>query len=270
MSKGPVFEAGETRQAIRFALHMQSAIGSREKMCEAWEELRKLVRARSVMHIRHNRGSRDAFSASRNDPSAGKLFARPPRSYASVVLGKNLHAAKPGTVWMLSEAPIDNADRRRLKHAGTAEIAVIALQNEPGYSDFIELEFEHEVSAREILLLETLGQAVAEAWRGRKPGTVNGMLRGRASRVAREVSPDEATPILDAENPAGLTRAEFFVCVLITEGKLLDEIARALTFKKTTVRSHLRSIYAKTGVSGQVELVHRLHGRLPAETARAV
>lgn len=42
------------------------------------------------------------------------------------------------------------------------------------------------------------------------------------------------------------------------------DIARELNVKKSTLRSHMHAICLKTGVSGQVELVHRLHGAAAA------
>ncbi|MCB1337282.1 MAG: helix-turn-helix transcriptional regulator [Maritimibacter sp.] len=260
VSNGPVFDAGVMRQAVGFALHLQKAIGSREEMNNVWEELRALVRGRSVMHVRQSRSGRDTVSTSRREPSAGKVFARPPRSYAAVVLQGNLHSARPGTVWTASETVADRDLRWRLSQSGTADLAVIPLQNAPGHSDFIEIEFEERVSKQRFALLEIIGPIAADAWQSREAGTISKMLAGRPSRIARERAACEATPILDIENPAGLTRAEFHICVLINEGKLPGDLAQTLKVKKTTLRSHMRAIYSKTGVSGHVELVHRLHG----------
>ncbi|MCB1356193.1 MAG: hypothetical protein KDK53_06725 [Maritimibacter sp.] len=47
-----------------------------------------------------------------------------------------------------------------------------------------------------------------------------------------------------------------------------EDIATALNVKKSTLRSHMRAIYNKTGVSGQVELVHLLHGAVAAGAGR--
>ena len=60
-------------------------------------------------------------------------------------------------------------------------------------------------------------------------------------------------------NPARLTRSEFRLCMLVQEGGLPDKVADVLQISKSTFRSHLRSIYSKTGVTGHVELVHLLH-----------
>lgn len=263
VSNGPVFSRHVARMSIGFALHWQKAIGSREEMSDAFEELRNLVHARSISHVRQSRGSRgsrEAVSAVRDEPTAGKLFSRPPRSYASVILGENLHVAKPGKVWFISDAETETETRERLQRADLEDIAIVPLENGPAHSDFLELQFAARVPLHDRMLLETMCPLVAQTWQERSPGAVAAMMAGRLSRVARERAASEAKPILDADNPAGLTRSEFKVCALIHEGHLPADIAKALNVKTSTLRSHMRSIYLKTGVSGQVELVHRLHG----------
>ena len=45
---------------------------------------------------------------------------------------------------------------------------------------------------------------------------------------------------------------------MVREAMLVKDIADELAIRDTTVRSHLHSIYTKTGTSGQIELLHRL------------
>jgi len=157
----------------------------------------------------------------------------------------------------------------RLRRSGIRDVAVVPLENGPIHSDFLELDFREKVPEHDRMLLEVLGPLIAEAWQGREPGSVTAMMAGRASRVARERTIDEDKPILHIDNPAGLTRSEFQVCLLIHEGRMPEEIARTLNVKKSTLRSHMHAIYLKTGVSGQVELVHRLHGAVAAGSNEA-
>jgi DNA-binding CsgD family transcriptional regulator/PAS domain-containing protein len=56
----------------------------------------------------------------------------------------------------------------------------------------------------------------------------------------------------------GLTAAEARVCERLVGGATVDEIARALGIGVETVRTHLKSIFAKTGVGRQAELVARI------------
>lgn len=52
-----------------------------------------------------------------------------------------------------------------------------------------------------------------------------------------------------------LTATQAALVTLLAEGKSLDEVAQTLNIKTTTARAHLRSIFAKTGVSQQSKLV---------------
>ncbi len=53
----------------------------------------------------------------------------------------------------------------------------------------------------------------------------------------------------------GLTPAEAALSVLLADGLTLDEAAHELSIARNTVRAHLRSIFAKTGVTRQTMLV---------------
>ena len=268
VSNGPVFDRQVARRSIGFALHWQKSIGSRDDMTAAFEEFRALINAFSVLHVRLNRGSSDTRSAVGNGAAAGKLFARPQRSYARAVLGEHLYSAKPGQVWLVTEAEPDRETRNEMRESGLAEVVIVPLENGLALSDFLEIQFTAPIAAQDRALLEILCPAIAEAWQARNPGAVAAMMAGRASRVAQARSASTEKPILDIDNPAGLTRSEFQGCVMIHEGRLPEDIARALNVKKSTLRSHMRAIYNKTGVSGQVELVHRLHGAVAAGAGR--
>lgn len=53
----------------------------------------------------------------------------------------------------------------------------------------------------------------------------------------------------------GLTRAEVEICVHLTYGYSVSEIAELIHVSVHTVRSHVKHVLAKTGVSRQSELV---------------
>jgi DNA-binding CsgD family transcriptional regulator len=53
----------------------------------------------------------------------------------------------------------------------------------------------------------------------------------------------------------GLTPAEAAFAVLLGDGLTLDEAAAEQSIARNTARAHLRSIFAKTGVSRQTQLV---------------
>ncbi len=71
----------------------------------------------------------------------------------------------------------------------------------------------------------------------------------------------------------GLTPMESRVAVLLTEGKSLREVAAATGRKETTIRWHLRQIFAKRGIARQAELVRlvlSLAGAAHGPRSRAV
>lgn len=56
----------------------------------------------------------------------------------------------------------------------------------------------------------------------------------------------------------GLTRMEATLALLLTEGNTLDEAAEQMNVRRNTARTHLRSIFCKTGVTRQTMLVRLL------------
>ncbi len=71
----------------------------------------------------------------------------------------------------------------------------------------------------------------------------------RDSDVTQEVEGDLVRQILD------LTPAEAAVARRLTEGLSLDDAASSLAISRNTARAHLRSIFSKSGITRQTELV---------------
>ncbi|WP_157216552.1 helix-turn-helix transcriptional regulator [Flavisphingomonas formosensis] len=61
----------------------------------------------------------------------------------------------------------------------------------------------------------------------------------------------------------GLTPTEAAISASLANGTSVIETARRLGIAENTVRAHLRSIFAKTGVNRQSQLVHLIHTSLP-------
>ena len=59
----------------------------------------------------------------------------------------------------------------------------------------------------------------------------------------------------------GLTPAESRIAVLLAQGKSIDEVAAETGRNRTTVKWHIRHIYAKSGVSRQAELMQLVSTR---------
>ena len=210
----------------------------------------------------------------RFDAQAGKYLTAPPRSVSARVLGEHSFSAKPGSVWKLSEVreteqrpkSIFNSPEAAPDHYG--EVVVIALATENGQADFVEFHFAKTPAPHNLDLLQMLSETLSSSWRRRLPGIITKHLDRDRLRAVVPASGAEETAILDYQNPAALSRCEFRICALLKEGMTVNLIAQSLTVGQATVRSHLSSIFAKTGTSNQVELLHRLNAAPPESQAR--
>ena len=66
----------------------------------------------------------------------------------------------------------------------------------------------------------------------------------------------------------GLTGMESRVAVLLAEGKSVREIAAAMGRKEGTIRSHVKHIFTKHGLSRQAELVRLVQSMADAPDSR--
>jgi DNA-binding CsgD family transcriptional regulator len=197
-------------------------------------------------------------------------------SFAAGTFGSDFRRAKPGSLWLASSVETSDeegpdpalADWQEVR--GTREFAALMLANSPSGFDHLELHFRAIPTQTEELALQTLAPTIARTWARRQPGLITGLIA--AARASGTAGPDRtAEPLLGLTNPARLSRAEFRVCLLLSRGLSAKGVADELDLSEATVRSHLRSIYAKTGASSQAQLVYRLLGpRALASEARGL
>ncbi len=109
--------------------------------------------------------------------------------------------------------------------------------------------------------MNTILPSVARIWARRQVGLVTAQVAEKKRKAEVRASLDGAAPILGIENPAGLSRAEFRVTMLLSRGLSVKGVASELGLSEATVRSHLRNIYAKTGTGSLAQLVFRLLDR---------
>jgi DNA-binding CsgD family transcriptional regulator len=69
------------------------------------------------------------------------------------------------------------------------------------------------------------------------------------------------------DNPAKLSRAEYRVCILLAKGLSNERLLAELDVSYSTLRTHLRSIYAKTETSSRSELLYHLISKTPHMSA---
>jgi DNA-binding CsgD family transcriptional regulator len=173
----------------------------------------------------------------------------------------------PGTLWTLGEMNPKRQEQleprvlhwmedRRLREA-----AVIPLGRSQNTLDIMEI-FTVAPNSSRFATVELLAQMMATGWGRRNESHIVQLLHAdRAIEAGVSRSAGAENP-LALSNPWGLTAAETRICALIKAGIDFAAISLHLSVSASTVRSHLRSIYAKGQVSGQVELVRRLvmHG----------
>lgn len=179
------------------------------------------------------------------------------RSFAEFLLGDYLSTARPGTAWFQSvvgDAPdpeLETFQRSR----GLREFAVIPLSVSEKATDLLELHFSNSPSAEQHAYSNMLAGTLAEAWNVRSKGVFT--QHCLAPTAPRKGGLDAAS-VLCAENPAGLSRSEYRVCLLLSSGIAPSDLCGELTISRSTLRSHLRNIYAKTGTVNMQDLLYLL------------
>jgi DNA-binding CsgD family transcriptional regulator len=173
--------------------------------------------------------------------------------------------ARHGTLWTRGEVEdtpgsvIDERTTRWMSDRRFREVAIIPLSWSETEIDILELYLPARLSAHVRAHLECVAAAVAAAWARREKGMITRRLSAAPaiSGTAARTNHD-AVSLLSPSNPSRLTAAEMRICGMVESGATTSDISRTLRISESTLRTHLRSIYAKTGVGGQVELVHAL------------
>lgn len=186
----------------------------------------------------------------------------PPAELSEPLLQAGIARGRVASVWPYSKAVDDLlvipslGIRGWVEARGIVEILCIVLATEESGTFLIELSFQTDPHGAAMALVEAMAPVLAAGWALRDPNTLASMRRAGLSLVSTQNAPQQ--PILADSNPAGLTRAEFRICALLAEGNAPRDIPDAIGISEATLRSHLRSIYAKTHTTGQAELIHRL------------
>lgn len=178
-------------------------------------------------------------------------------SLAPFICGNNIAHAKSGSTWFgtlddfeRNDAVFDCLLKRRI-----TESMCILLERKNGTADFLELHFSYPISSRMADMLEVLGPILSDIWKKRALGR---FTEAKLTDARRKPTTKKQANILSIENPFQLSRSEYRVCLLLARGlnnsALLDELSITIS----TLRTHLRNIYLKTGATSQTELVHDL------------
>lgn len=248
----------------------RACINEDRRIAEGLEALGHTFGARRVVLTRLSRENRSARSVRWDEIGA----EGGDRSFADAILGGYAFSAKAGSVWpstLVTAGAQAESLAKFHRSRGLREAVVIPIAVSPKTVDCLELHFAEPVESR-YAALTMQADALVRVWAQRRPGRFLEELM-RTGRSERPWHGDD--DLLCAANPAGLSRAEYRICMMLSRGLSGTALARELDIRPTTLRTHLRNIYAKTGTGGQAELVVLLlSGRrrpdgLPAARATA-
>ena len=112
------------------------------------------------------------------------------------------------------------------------------------------------------------GVVQAVSWvlplRMQRPGALTAACRGRyVMVVTRQLSDESAISIEFFTRCYGLTKAERRLLEMLASGMTILEAGEALDVSANTARTHLRSLFAKTGTHRQAELIRLATTTLP-------
>ena len=219
------------------------AVARNTELKSTLEKLARLVGAGSAMIVKVDRSGHRARIAAICEPSMGQIFPRARRSQARDVFGEVLLSLRPGAVNLASE--LDSC----AELGELSDLAAVVLTHDDATTIVLELQFDRRALAHNVVLLQAMMPGLVAAWRQPQ------QTQPHAPRRAADAGADLLAP----DNPAGLTRSEFRICLLMREGHMPAAIMQELGITRATFRSHMRAVFLKTGTSGQLELTHMLH-----------
>ena len=197
------------------------------------------------------------------------------RAHGLALVGQTLSRAKPGTLWSMAELDRDATSHLEprvvawMEERDLREAMLIPLSSAGDATDVLEFYLSAPLDLSRRRALETLATAAAEAWGRRPEGRIARILRA-APAIQENLSSGRPTAHpLSESNPLSLTPAELRICGMMQRGTNLTEASKSLSIADSTLRSHLRSIFAKAGVAGQVGLVRMLLEPEPRSSLRA-
>ncbi|WP_167853576.1 response regulator transcription factor [Roseovarius aestuariivivens] len=243
-----------------------NALNGNGDLSECLEQLLRLVRADAAMVARISLSGSQTRYIARCNRRKGEVWPVQPRAFSKELLGNWLPSAKSGSVWRLSDLARTNTDRESgcdLQIDRFAEIIAIPLGKAHEIVDVLELQYLNKPAEHDLDIVLILTGTLSSCWQSRASGLIAKTLAQRQHVKCVDAPYNSDVPLLDVENPAQLSRSEFRICTLLKEGMTVGVIAQTLSIAPATVRTHLSSVFSKTGASNQVELLHKLNRQSP-------
>jgi DNA-binding CsgD family transcriptional regulator len=262
--------ASDPARLANCVMHWTEALHGSGCLRAALEAFSGLAQAR-VVHVYRlclDGGRRQTIATLDHDPArSGRPLVR--ELGLSLVPDDPLQM-RPGTLWTLGELDPPSLDaleprgRLWMEDRGFRDAALIPLSLSDGVLDLLEFYTFAGIGNRQRVDCEVLAALSAEVWGRRPKGQIAAWLSAIAPIEGHSGEGPRGDP-LSPTNHWGLTGAELRICALIRDGIDPADLVAHTGSSVATVRSHLRSIYSKAQVTGQVGLVRALL----AETAPA-
>ena len=232
--------SGRIARALRMAGAWGAALQGAGDLGRVAEQMSDVLPARHVRLIRRGVNADDmklihASSGAPHGPIAPSVFPALPQA---------------GRVFVLADA----------------EMALVVLHHDRAQCDVFEIGLAQPLTVQDRDLLDLLAVSLADGWSRRQPGLISARIADLTRRNRPRRAVGATAPILDHSNPYALSRSEFRVCAMIGRGFTAKRIARELRLSEATIRSHQRAIYAKTELSGQIEVMFHLQANPTAQS----
>ena len=241
-------------------------VHGRDPLLKSLESLANGLSAEIVALVRYARpndtgGRTVAWDRAARDVRGGRLDC----GFARSLMAPYFDAARPGSLWFRSMIEEGKSPELAEFHASRQlrELVIIPLETNARFIDTFEVHFDERLRGHQQMILNALGPVLARTWQNRAQGLYTESLL----RLAPPPAAPSLAPILSVENPARLSRAEYRVSLMLSRGLSADEVMTELRIRESTLRTHLGSLYAKTGSSNLSELVYRLTSRTPHSDA---
>lgn len=250
-------------QAMHALVNWCEALNGTISLQEALTELVVGLGAEAGMVVRTQRNDQRSVRIAVCD-LARRSPTRPLQcSFADAFFGPPIFQARAATVWQASVYADDATGDPSLAEWQAArrikEFVTLILSSGQQTRDHIELHFREFLSPATELTINAVLPDMVRVWASRRVGMITrSIINHRRNDISNVQHSGARVRILGSDNPRRLSRAEFRVCLMLGNGLLVQAVAKELSLSESTIRTHLRSIYAKTGSSSLAELVFRL------------
>ncbi len=176
--------------------------------------------------------------------AAGKIYSGGWRPLSHEFLQENLSSSKKATVWCQTEVTaLANSVEKHSTSAQWKEVIAVILDNTEKWTDVLEFQYQLLPTLPTYRSIGLMSQTLSNSWVNRLPGisAKRKSLRDVNDNGQGAILP---TQILTHNNPHGLSRAEFRVCILVKNGMNVSDISSSLDVSASSVRKLNRPVFA--------------------------